>query len=54
MHQDSLDYSIIQFNPNPERMETVNIGIVVFTENGLILRFSKNMEKITALDANIS
>ena len=54
-HQASwLDYSIIQYKPCSHRLEAVNIGIVLFTESGPVLEFSKNMNKINSLDADVS
>lgn len=35
-------------------MEAVNIGIVIFTDSGPVLEFSKSMKKINALDLDVS
>lgn len=50
----SLDYSIIQYKPSIERMEVVNIGVVLFTSKVPVLEFSNSMTKIRILDADVS
>ncbi len=49
----SLDYSVIQYKPCSHRLEVVNIGIVLFTDSGPVLEFSKSMNKINSLDTDV-
>jgi hypothetical protein len=39
-------YSVIQFVPDPIAGERINIGVLVFDEQGILVRFLKNWERV--------
>ncbi len=49
-----FNYSIIRYMPNPKRGEIVNLGLVIFKENGLDIKILDKSSKANMLDSNIN
>lgn len=47
-------YCVLRLMPDPVRGEVVNIGIVVFNDDGVVVRLGKNLSKAQALVPNFS
>ena len=45
-----FDYSLIKYMPNPKRGEVVNIGLVVFNEDGVDVKTISSFKKVQILD----
>lgn len=49
----SSKFSVVQFVAHPIRNERINIGIVVFGDNGIDVRVSKRLERVRSLSAAV-
>jgi hypothetical protein len=52
MNPTPLRFSVVRYQPDMQRQETVNIGVVVFTDAGPTLSLGTNQGKLLALDPN--
>ncbi|MEN9923956.1 MAG: hypothetical protein RL268_82 [Pseudomonadota bacterium] len=50
----ALQYSLVRYQPHVTRHEVVNIGVVLFTPQGPELHLASQLNKLTALDPNLS
>ncbi|HWV61499.1 MAG TPA: DUF3037 domain-containing protein, partial [Sphingopyxis sp.] len=49
----SSKFSVIQFVAHPIRNERINVGIVIFSDDGIDVRISKRLERVRSLSAAI-
>lgn len=49
-----IKYSLIQFTPDRKRNETINIGLVVFMPDAIVVNLCESIRKIRAVDGAIS
>lgn len=54
MTTNQLNYCLVRYQPNPSRHEVVNIGVVLFTQDGPVLEVGTNLTKLLAIDPNVS
>lgn len=53
MSTDAVYFSLIRYQPDMQRQEVVNVGVVLFLPNGPVVSFASNQGKLLALDPNI-
>lgn len=51
---DIIKYSLIQYTPDRKRNETINIGLVVFMPDSIVVNLCESIRKIRAVDGAIS
>lgn len=49
-----IKYSLIQFTPDRKRNETINIGLVAFMPDAIVVNLCESIRKIRAVDGAIS
>ncbi|HBN7642424.1 DUF3037 domain-containing protein [Pseudomonas aeruginosa] len=49
-----IKYSLIQFTPDRKRNETINIGLVAFMPDSIVVNLCESIRKIRAVDGAIS
>lgn len=49
-----INYSLIQFTPDPKRNETINIGLLVFLPHAVSVHICESIRKIRAVDGATS
>jgi hypothetical protein len=52
MNSDTVHFSLVRYQPDMQRQEVVNVGIVLFTSNGPLVSLASNQGKLLALDPN--
>ena len=52
--QNTLKYALVRYQPDRARHEVVNIGTVLFAQQGPILTIASNLTKLLAIDPNLS
>lgn len=52
MNHQALPFSLVRYQPDMQRQEVVNVGVVVFADSGPVVSLASNQGKLLALDPN--
>lgn len=52
MNAEALHFSLVRYQPDMQRQEVVNVGVVIFGEDGPQVSMASNLGKLLALDPN--
>lgn len=52
MNHQAMLFSLVRYQPDMQRQEVVNVGVVIFAESGPMVSLASNQGKLLALDPN--